>query len=346
MTTGALAEKLGVACRGDATRIIRNIATLESAGEHDLSWIGHPKYLPQLAKTRAAAVLAPTEAPVPPAVAHLVVPDPDVALNEILGWISPPPEQVPVGVHPSAVIDTSAEVVGAAIGPQVVVGAGSRIGPGTQLHAGVKVGAGVAIGPDCVLWQNVVVRERCRLGARVIIHANATVGADGFGYLQRDGRHLKVPQVGIVEIEDDVEIGANACIDRAKSGVTRIGRGTKIDNLVQIGHNNQIGEHCIIIAQTGVSGSCRIGAGVMIGGQVGMADHVTIGDGANVISQSGLERDIPPGAVVRGSPARDNRTELRQQIAITKLPELLERVRALTRRIERLESAADDRATG
>jgi UDP-3-O-[3-hydroxymyristoyl] glucosamine N-acyltransferase len=225
----------------------------------------------------------------------------------------------------------------------VVIGPGSRVGPGTELHAGVFIGGDVTIGRDCVIWPNVVIRERVTIGDRVVIHANATIGADGFGYINRRGRQIKVPQVGTVHIEDDVEIGANTAVDRAKTGVTRIGRGTKIDNLVQIGHNCTIGEDCIIVAQCGVSGSTSLGRGVVLAGQVGLIEHLRLGDGVMVMAQSGVTRDVPSGVVMRGSPAVEARAYARHEAAARRLPEFIKQMRELTKRVARLESSADHR---
>lgn len=347
LTAREIAQRLNASLAGDPSRSVSRIETLDVAGADSLSWLGSMKYASQLGTTRAAVVLIPIECQPPEHCTAILVPDPDLALNEVLGWLYPGPDQLPVGIHATAVIDPFAEIdPTAAVGPHVVIGARARIGANVQLHAGVSVGSGVQIGRDCVLWANVVVRERCILHDRVIIHANATIGADGYGYLQRGGRHIKVPQVGIVEIEDDVEIGANTCIDRAKSGITRIGRGTKIDNLVHVAHNNQIGEGCLILAQAGLSGSCEIGRGVMIGGQVGTIDHLKIGDGAAVHPQSGVMQDVPAGSRVSGAPARDHRDVMRQHVALAKLPKLMEQVRVLERRIERLDKPADDSAGG
>jgi UDP-3-O-[3-hydroxymyristoyl] glucosamine N-acyltransferase len=187
-----------------------------------------------------------------------------------------------------------------------------------------------------VLWPNVVVRERVEIGDRVVIHPNTTIGADGFGYIQRNGGHVKIPQIGSVVIEDDVEIGANSAIDRARSGETRIGRGTKIDNLVQVGHNVSVGPGCIIIAQTGISGSTRLGQGVMLGGQAGIRDHVSISDGARVAAMSGVSKDIAKGQSVRGIPAVDNNDFLRQQAALRKLPHLASELKKLRAQVELL----------
>jgi UDP-3-O-[3-hydroxymyristoyl] glucosamine N-acyltransferase len=342
MTAAELADRLKGRLTGDGTRRVSRVETLDAAEADCVSWLGHAKYAQKLETTAAGVVLVPQGAPAPANLTTIAVADPDLALNDVLMWLYPPADTVPAGIHPTAVVDPSAKVAGAAIGPRVVVGPGSEIGEGTQLHAGVVIGSEVRIGRDCVLWPNVVVRERSTIGDRVIIQPNATIGSDGFGYLQRGGRHLKVPQVGVVVIEDDVEIGAGTCVDRAKSGVTRIGRGTKIDNLVQVAHNNEIGPDCIIVAQTGLAGSCRIGRGVVIGGQVGSSDHLKIGDGATIVSQAGLMRDVPPGAVVSGSPAMDHRDFLRLVRNWHKLSELMEHVRGLTGRVERLEQAAHD----
>lgn len=344
VTAGQIAASLNAPLVGDPSRLLNRIDTLANADAATLSWFGNVKYLPQLETTKAGAVLLPAEAPLPPHVTGILVADPDLALNTILRLFAPREETVPPGVHSTAVIAPNAIVEGAAIGPHVSVGEYARIGPGTQLHPGVRIGSHCQLGRDCVIWPNAVVRERCRLGDRVILHPNVTIGSDGFGYLPRGGKHIKVPQIGIVVIDDDVEIGASTCVDRAKSGVTRIRRGTKIDNLVQIGHNNDIGEDCIVVGQAGIAGSCRVGNGVILGGQCGLIDHLTIGDGAIILPQTGLERDVPPGAVLRGMPpATENRRAIRQQLSTAKLPELMEQVRILVRRIERLESSANDR---
>jgi UDP-3-O-[3-hydroxymyristoyl] glucosamine N-acyltransferase len=270
------------------------------------------------------------------------VADPDLALCKALTLLGPRAPSVPVGVHPSALLSPDVVIEGAAIGANVTIGPGAVIGPGTQLHPGVYVGAETTIGRDGVLWPNVVVRERTTIGDRVIIHPNVTIGADGYGYLQRDGKHHKIPQIGRVVIEDDVEIGANTAIDRARSGETRIRRGTKIDNIVQIGHNCDIGEGCLIAGQCGISGSTTLGRFVVLGGQVGVIDHLRIGDGVQAGAAAVLRRDIPAGTVVRGDPAIERTRSARQQVAVRRLPKMIEQLRDLRKRVEELESAADD----
>lgn len=342
ITVAELAQRLGGRVEGDGAAEIRGVAPLREAGPGDLSWVGHEKYLPLVAETRAAAVLMPGTWPAPAGRTRICVDDPDLALCRVLGMFGPQPPVVPEGVHPTAVVSPTAKVAGAAVGPHVFVGERAEVGAGTQLHAGAYVGADVRLGRDCVLHANVVVRERVTIGDRVIVHANSTIGADGFGYLQRDGRHVKIPQIGVVTIEDDVEIGANCAIDRARSGATRIGRGTKIDNLVQIGHNCEVGESCIIISQCGLSGSVTIGDQAMLAGQVGIADHIRIGRGAVVAAKSGVMADVPDGGAVIGIPAAERREQFRVFASLKRLPDLIAEVRDLVKRVQRLESATHD----
>ena len=317
--------------------MIRAVAILEQAGPDTLSWVGTPDLLPAASKSRAGVLLARQGCSLPPDRTVIRVADPDLAVCDVLEYLAPPPDAVEQGVHPSATVSKDTVVAGAAIGANVFVGTGSVIGAGTQLHPGVYVGSGVRIGRDCVLWPNVVVRERATIGDRVVIHPNATIGADGFGYLQRGGRHRKIPQIGTVVIEDDVEIGANSAIDRARSGVTRVGRGTKIDNLVQIAHNVDIGEDCIIIAQCAIGGSASLGRRVVMAGQSGLTDHRHVGNDVQIAAKSTVMANVPDGQVVRGIPATDNYRFLREQASVRKLPEWLKRLRALTQRVRRLE---------
>ena len=342
ITVAELARRLGGRLDGAGGRVVWGVEPLDQAGPEAVSWLGSARYLPQLADTEAGVVLVPEDCEVPAGKTVIRVSDPDAALCEVLRCLAPPSEPVPVGVHPTAVIGEGAVVAGAAIAAQTYVGPGAVVGPGTQLHPGVRVGADAKIGRDCVLWPNVVVRERVTIGDRVIIHPNATIGADGYGYLLREGRHVKIPQIGTVVIEDDVEIGANTAIDRARSGETRIRRGTKIDNLVQIGHNCDIGEDCIIVGQCGISGSTTLGHRVVFGGQVGIVDHLRIGDGVQVAAKSLVTHDIPDGQVARGIPATDNHLFGRQQVIIRRLPKMVEQLRELTKRVQQLESAANN----
>jgi len=339
-----LAQRLGGTLEGDGSRVICGVGTLEDAGPDMLSWLDSLDRLTRFKESRAGVFVVLTDCPAVADRTLIRVADPNLAMCAVLRWFGPPTPVVPPGVHPTAVVAPDARVEGAAIGPHVVVGAGAAIGAGTQLHAGVYVGADVQIGRDGTLWPNVVVRERVTIGHRVIIHPNATIGADGFGYLLREGRQVKIPQIGTVVIEDDVEIGAGTCIDRAKTGATRIGRGTKIDNLVQVGHNVTLGAGCIIVAQCGIAGSTALGRYVVLAGQVGLSDHLRIGDGVQVAAKSTVMHDVPAGKVYRGTPATDNMAFMRQQVCVRRLPKMMDEFRELVRRVERLESATDHRA--
>ncbi len=347
LTLAEVAALVGGELRGAAAQRVTHVAPLHEAGPDALSWLGHDRYIPQFEQSRAGAVLVRTGSLAAGAARNLViVADPDLALCALLPRFAPPPPLVPPGVHPTAVVAADAEIAGACVAAGVYVGSGARVGEGTQLHPGVYVGDRARIGRNCVLWPGVVIREDVSLGDRVVIHANATIGADGFGYLQRGGRHVHVPQVGTVVVEDDVEIGAGACIDRARSGATRIGRGTKIDNLVQIAHNVTIGEHCMIVAQVGIGGSTTLGRYVVLAGQSGVIDHLDVGDGAQVAAQSGVLRNLDAGKKYMGFPAIESRTFLRQQVHLGELPEMLERLRKLEMRVRQLESPADDQSGG
>src|SRR5881409_3485195 len=260
-TLGQLAEALGATLEGDAGRVVTGVAPLESAGPADVSFLTDGRYRAAAQASRAGAF---------------------VAGAGVTGL--PPP--VP-GVHPSAVVAADARIdATAAVGPLAVIEAGARIGPGVRVGALGYVGAGVEIGEGCVLAPHVTLLTGARLGRRVLVHPGAVIGADGFGFAFDGAQHRKIPQTGGVVIEDDVEIGANCAVDRATFGNTIIRRGTKLDNLVQLGHNVEVGEHSILVAQVGVSGSSRIGRGVVLAGQVGVADHVSVGDGALVGARS------------------------------------------------------------
>lgn len=341
-TLKQIAELLQAPLEGNADAIVSHVAPLASADEQALSWLGDRKYLDQLATTKAVGVLIPDGIEVPAHVAAIRVADPDIALTHLLSAMQPPRSQVPAGIADSAIIADEATVKGAHIAEQVTVGFGSSIGAGSVLHPGVRVGRGVTIGRDCVLGSNVVIGDYSEIGDRVVIHPNSTIGTDGFGYLFRDGKHVKIPQIGIVVIEDDVEIGSNTCVDRARSGVTRIGAGSKIDNLAQIGHNVTVGPHCIIVAHTGISGSCTIGHHAVLAGQCGLADHVHIGAGARIGAQAGVINDVEPGRSVLGMPAIPARQFFRNAASLNKLGDALKTLRELNKRVEQLESAAHD----
>jgi UDP-3-O-[3-hydroxymyristoyl] glucosamine N-acyltransferase len=335
-TLGELAAALGATLEGDPARVVTGVAPLDRAGPADISFLTDARYRAAARASRAGAFLAPAEVTDLPG-PTLRVAAPPQALITLLRLFHPP---VPVspGVDPTAAIAPEARLdPTASVGPLAVVAARARVGARVRVGALVYVGPEVEIGEDSVLHPGVVVRERVRLGRRVIVHAGAVLGADGFGYAFDGREHRKIPQVGGVVVEDDVEIGANTTVDRATLGDTIIRRGTKIDNLVQIGHNVEIGEDSIVVAQVGIAGSCRLGRGVVLGGQVGMVDHVTLGDGAMAGAQAGIAADVPAGEKVWGSPARPLGLARRIAAAQGRLPDVLRRLRAAERRLERLE---------
>jgi len=343
-TLGELAAALGATLDGDPTHIVTGVAPLASARADDISFLTDSRYREAALASRAGAFITPMEAVALPAPV-LRCAAPQQALIQLLTLFHPATAPKP-GIDPLAVVAPDAHVDGSAcVGALSVVEAGARIGAGVRLYPLVYVGTGVEIGEGSIIYPHVTLRDGVRLGRRVIVHPGAVVGADGFGYAFHDGAHRKIPQVGGVRIEDDVEIGANTTIDRATLGDTVVGRGTKIDNLVQLGHNVEVGEHCIIVSQVGVSGSSRLGRGVVLAGQVGVADHVTIGDGALVGARSGVAADVAAGEKLLGTPARPILQAKRIMLAEGKLPELLQRVRALERRLQALEgngAAGDD----
>jgi UDP-3-O-[3-hydroxymyristoyl] glucosamine N-acyltransferase len=264
----------------------------------------------------------------------------------VLALFAPPIPRPPVGRHPSAIVAPSASIgEGTRIGPYVFVGDDARIGRNCVLHAGAYVGADTTIGDDCEFFPNVVVRERVSIGNRVTVHSNTAIGTDGFGYRWDGKHHAKVPQIGTVVIEDDVEIGSCVCIDRGKFAATTVGRGSKIDNLVQIAHNVTLGPHCVLAGQSGVAGSAKLGARVVLGGQCAVRDHVTMGDGSMLAACSGAMVDTPPKAIVSGLPAQSHRQTLREQAALRKLPELVAEVRELQAQIEALKARLDGPAS-
>jgi UDP-3-O-[3-hydroxymyristoyl] glucosamine N-acyltransferase len=328
-----LAARLGCELRGDGELEIRGVAGLDEAGPGELSFLANPRYADKLEATRAAAVvIAPGHETALPC---LVSDNPYLTFARAVALVRPEPGPAP-GVHPSAQLHPSAVLgEGVHVGALSVVGAGVRLGARSVLHPQVVLYEGVEIGEDCVLHAGVSVRERCRLGSRVVVQNGAVIGADGFGFARdADGRYQKFPQVGIVVIEDDVEIGALSAIDRAALGETRIGRGTKLDNLVQVGHSVTIGEDAVLAGQVGIAGSTRIGRRVTLAGQVGVAGHLEIGDGVIATAQTGIPSSVEPGTVVSGYPAIENRAWLKSSAVFAKLPELQRRLRALERKVE------------
>ncbi|HEU5188837.1 MAG TPA: UDP-3-O-(3-hydroxymyristoyl)glucosamine N-acyltransferase [Methylomirabilota bacterium] len=338
-TLGELAETLNARLEGEPSRRVRAVATLEAAGPDDISFVLGPRYVKAAAATRAGALVAPEGlAGLPGAVLRVAAPQ--AALIALLRLFHPDPPLEP-GTHRLALVADGARVdASAAVGPFAVVERGARIGRGTRVGALCFVGEDAVVGDDVLLHPRVVVRSGVRIGNRVIVHPGAVLGADGFGYAFDGQGHRKIPQVGGVRIEDDVEIGANTTVDRATLGETVIGRGSKLDNLVQVGHNCQIGEDVILVSQVGVSGSSKVGHRAVLAGQVGIADHVEVGEGAVLTAKSGVPNDIPAGEVWSGIPARPTGEAKRIWAAENRLPELLRRVRDLEKRLTDLEKGA------
>lgn len=318
---------------GSGDAVIVGPADLASARSGEISFFSHPRYAADLKTTRASAVLVPRDFQGETAASCIRVDNPSGAFTRITAEFVSEPQTPPRGIHPSAVVHPGARVSPeASVGENAVVKEGAEVGANTAIMAGCYIGENARIGADCLLHPHVVVRHGCVVGERVILHPGVVVGSDGFGYETRDGRHHKIAQCGIVVVENDVEIGANTTIDRARFGRTVIGEGTKIDNLVMIAHNVVVGKHCIICAQVGIAGSAQIGNHVILAGQAGIVGHIKIGDGAIVGAQSGVSNDVAPKSMVVGSPPRPIGDWKRSIVRVDKLAELYGRVKKLEER--------------
>ncbi len=323
---------------GDDAITISALAKIEEAREGDLSFVANPKYAKYADTTGASALLVTLSFP-DVGRTLIRVDDPYVAFLQIAKRFAHPAKQIEAGIHPTAVIGDDCELADdVAIGAHVVLGRRCKIGRGTILYPGTVINDEVQIGDACVLYSNSNIRERCRVGNRVILQPGAVVGSDGFGFAFQDDHYEKIPQAGIVVLEDDVEIGAHTTIDRATLGETRIGRGTKLDNLIQVAHNVTIGEHTVIAAQTGISGSTHIGNYVKIGGQSGFVGHIHIGDESVVGAQSGITKNVPEKSYVTGNPAKAVMQVRREEASLSRLPGLLKSFRNLERRLQELEN--------
>jgi UDP-3-O-[3-hydroxymyristoyl] glucosamine N-acyltransferase len=335
-----IAERLGCRLDGDGGIEIRGIAPLEEAAPGDLTFFTNPKYAAQLRETRASAVIIgdQVDAPLPSSAAALRTPHAYVAFARAAEIFAPKPA-TPNGVHPLASVDPSATIAAdASVAAFVSIGAGARIGARSIVYPHVTIGQGASIGDDCVVHARVSIRERVVIGNRVVIQDGAVIGSDGFGFATGpDGTHHKIPQAGGVVIEDDVEIGANTTIDRPAVGATRIGAGSKIDNLVQVAHGVKIGKGVLLAAQVGIAGSSRLEDKVTLAGQVGVAGHLTIGKGVIATAQSGIPNSVDAGSFISGYPAIPNRDWLKSSAVFRKLPELKKAVSDLQRRLEELE---------
>ncbi len=328
-TLEEIASALGGEVRGNGATQISGAAALGEATAEDISFFYSPRYIAQLRKTEAAAVIVPTDFSEEIGPAIVRVENPAKAFEQIVRKFAPPPVKFAPGIHATAVIHPEAKLgARVSIQPHAVIEMGAQIGDDAIIGAGSYIGHDVTIGNGCMIYPRVTIRERCRLGARVILHSGVVIGADGFGFEMTSEGQQKVPQIGIVQIDDDVEIGANTTIDRARFGRTWIQEGAKIDNLVQVAHNVVVGRHTVIAAQTGVAGSVRIGQRVMIGGQAGIIGHIEIGDGTMIGAQTGVSKNLY-GGVWWASPSVPLKEAKRQLAWLRRLGEFFERVKKL-----------------
>jgi len=338
-----LARMVGGVVVGDGTTQISGVASLEDACSGCIALLSSKKYLRLAKESKASALVVPTGLQLDLPVARLETPVPDLAFSTIVEFFQPSEFAPEIGLHPTAVVADDAQVAAdASIGACCVVGKGATIGGGTVLHPLVYVGPKARIGARCVIYPQVVIRERVVVGDNVILHPGVVLGADGFGFATVDGLHHKIPQKGTVVIEDDVEIGANSTVDRARFGETRIGAGTKIDNLVHIAHNVRVGKRCLIVAGSMIAGSSEIGEGCIVAGQAGITDHTKVGPRVVVSARSGVTKDIPSDQVVGGFPARPLDEEKRIIAARSRLPEILSRIRSLEKRLAQLEKTSEN----
>jgi len=336
MTLREIAEKLGLEFEGDGDLVITGVAGLKEAGKGDISFLSDHRYIEEMKATSADAVVM-KPGPASPCRGTIRAENPYFAFSNIM-WLFAPKPEIPPGVMDGAYVDGKADLAdsvtvmaGAFIAP------GASIGKNTLVYPGVYIGHGSSVGDDCVIYPNVTIREGVSIGNRVIMHPGCVIGADGYGYALKDGVHHKIPQIGGVLIEDDVEIGANSCIDRGAMDDTVIKRGTKIDNLVQVAHNVKVGEHCLLIAQVGISGSTELGHHVVLAGQVGIVGHLKIGDGVMVGAKSGVSRNLKAGGKYSGIMAVNHSDWLKSQAVYNNLYDLKKDFIELKKKVAMLE---------
>lgn len=338
MSVAEIASRLGGRVEGNSEAVIRGLAGIREAGAGDLAFIANSRYVAAAAATKATAVIVAEDWGRPCSATLIRVKSPDKAFAEAARWFAPPPVFFKPGVHPSAVVAETARLGrDVFVGPHCVIEPDVVIGDRCVVCAGCYIGHGSSIGGDCKFYPQVTIREYTRIGNRAIIHNGTVIGSDGFGYVQEGATRKKIPQIGIVVIGDDVEIGANVTIDRARFGQTRIGNGVKMDNLIQVAHNVTIGDNCVIVAQVGISGSSSIGARTILAGQVGVVGHLEIGSDVIVGAQAGVTKDVPPNTFVLGSPAIPHNRFSASHAHLMRLPELKEKIARMEERLARLE---------
>lgn len=335
-TLGELAAVIQGELRGPADLVIEGIAPIDRATPRDITFIARSKFARLAAQSQAAAfIVSPEQADLNRP--RIIVPNPYLAYAQVATVFAPPRHRWP-GVSNLAYLGRDVELgQEVSIAPLVFIGDRVRLGDGVTLMPGSVLGDEVTIGADSILYPNVTVLERCTLGERVIVHSGTVIGADGFGFVPGKEGHFKIPQLGVVVVEDDVEIGANCAIDRGALGETRIGRGTKMDNLVHVAHNVTVGENAILVAQVGISGSVKLGKGVVIGGQAGLVGHIEVGDGVQITAQAGVTSSIKPGQIVGGTPALPYREAIKVHTVMAKLPEIYQRLKQAEQKIKELE---------
>ncbi len=339
ITLQELAHLVGGKVEGDGALEVAGIASLEDAGEGEITFVADRKHASRLEKTRASAVILPPSLP-SVSIPAIRTSNPYLAYAKAQSFFQERP-YVPRGVDPRAFVGARVKMgKDVSIYPFVYVAEGCEIGDRVVLHPGVYLGDSVRLGEGSILYPNVAVMDRCILGKRVVIHAGTVIGSDGFGFARDGAAYVRIPQVGIVVVDDDVEIGANCCVDRAAMGKTWLKRGVRTDNLVQVGHNVTIGEDTILVAQVGIAGSTEVGDRAALGGQVGVIGHIKIGDGAMIGAQSGVAQDVAPGQILSGSPAFPHREWLKAQAVFPKLPEMKKLLGGLERRVRELEESA------
>jgi UDP-3-O-[3-hydroxymyristoyl] glucosamine N-acyltransferase len=338
LTVAEIAARLGAEAEGDAAVVVRGVAGVRDAAPGDIAFVAQARYAPDAARTCASALLVGKDWSKPSPAALIRVEQPEEAFARVASWYAPPPVAVEPGIHPTAVVAAGARIgAGSSIGAHAVIEPGAVLGDRCVIGALCYVGHGARIGSDVRLYPHVSIREHCILGDRVILHNGTVIGSDGFGYtVDKSGVRHKIPQIGIVVIGNDVELGANVTVDRARFGRTRIGNGVKVDNLVQIAHNVVIGDHAVIVAQVAIAGSCIIGEKAVIAGQAGIAGHLVVGAGAVVGGGAGVTKDVPPGVFVSGYPAAPHAKAAELHAHLSRLPQLKARVAELEKELKAL----------
>lgn len=339
LTAREIVNKTGGRLEGDENITVYGVESLAAAGPEHVSFLANPRYTEYLTKTEASVVLVPEslECRRPADKAYVYCENPSEAFSTIVSFFAPPLPHVAEGIHDTAVVADNAEMGACvSVGANTVIAEGVKIGSNSVIDAGVYIGEDCELGENCRIYPNVTIRERCCLGNKVTIHSGTVIGSDGFGYIPGEDEHRKIPQSGIVRIDNDVEIGSQVAIDRARFGKTWIKRGVKIDNLVQIAHNVVIEELTFVVAQTGIAGSSHIGRKVSLAGQVGVAGHIHIGDESVIMAQSGISKNLPPGSVMMGTPAVDRKDFARFQGDVKKIGRLKKQINELQRELAEL----------